>query len=141
MYRLRGGGKVGIPARRDFQEAVGVVGNRWAVFHDFHRPVFSTALFVLAFRALDGRSIRGVTADHMRAETDRHSPVQVLVDGHRRSGERMPEAALLQLPAPLGNGNRVVLVHYPLGLHREHPVQAAARAPPRSRLGKAMGRT
>jgi hypothetical protein len=40
-----GGGNVGIsPLLRDFQGAVGSVGNRSLVFHAFHDPGISTAL-------------------------------------------------------------------------------------------------
>src|SRR3954466_6038826 len=45
--RRRSGGKVEIPpALRDFQGAVGAVGNRFLVFHGFHGPVFSKALLL-----------------------------------------------------------------------------------------------
>src|SRR5450755_4425493 len=138
--RRRGGGKVGIPLR-DFQGAVGAVGNRLPVFHRFHGPAFSTAVPCL-FAGRFARPAIGVIApDHVRSVTDRDVPIEVLMDGDRAAGQRVAEPALLDLPVTIADRHRVVLGHHALGLHREDPVQIRARRAAKGRplLGRSGG--
>jgi len=112
---------VGIPPR-DFQGAVGTEGNLPLVFRGFHGPAFSTALRVCR-----------EAAHHMRPVADGEVPVQMLVDGHRRAGQRIAKAALFQLPALFAHSHGVVLGHHALGLNREDPVQIGTRRPAKRR--------
>src|SRR5690349_21936241 len=62
----RRGGKVGISGDwRDFQGTVGAVGNLVLVFHGFHGPAFSTALFRGGLLERTSRAVE--PAHHMRA--------------------------------------------------------------------------
>ena len=73
-----------IPVFRDFQGAVGTVENRCLVFQGFHGTGFSTAL---GLRPKPERlSIGSITADGVRAETDGHGFIQMLVNGHSAAG-------------------------------------------------------
>jgi len=119
---------VGIPVFGDFQGAVGAVGNLGLVFHRFHGPVFSTALWPW-FRVERWLSIGAIAADDMRAEADGHGRIQMLVDGHGAAGQGVPEPRLLQLPVSIGDRHGIVLGHDALGLHGEDPVQVRARGP------------
>ena len=111
---------MGIPPR-DFQGAVGTVGNLLLVFHGFHGPVFSTAL---RFRCLPGRR---KSADHVGAVADRHIAVQVFMDGDRTSGQGTAKATLFQLPVLISDGDGVVLGHHALSLHGKDPIQIRPR--------------
>src|ERR1035437_10512233 len=51
----------------------------------------------------------------------------MLVNGYRAAGKGAAEAALLQLPVAVADRHGIVLVHHPLGLHREDPVQIRTR--------------
>ena len=120
------------PRLRDFQGAVGTVGNRFVVFHGLHGPVFSTAL--RRFLCARGKSLaaRLVAAHYVGTIPDGHVSVEMFVDRHRASGQRAAELALLQLPAPIRDGHGVVLGHHALGLQREDPIQVGSgRAPKR----------
>src|SRR6516164_1638121 len=57
----------------------------------------------------------------------------MLMDDHRASGQRVTEAALIELPASFFDSHRVVLRYYPLGLQREGPLQIRSRAAPECR--------
>src|SRR6516164_9015836 len=77
----RSGGKVEIPPRlRDFQGAVGTVGNRFVVLHGLHGPVFSTAL--RRFLCARGKSLaaRLVAAHYVGTIPDGHVSVEMFVD-------------------------------------------------------------
>ena len=89
----------------DFQ---GTGGNRLLVFHG---SVFSTA-------------------HYMRSVADRHGAIQVLVDGHGLTSQRMSPFALVDLPPPVGNLHCVVLGYDSLGLNREYPLQILPPAGP-----------
>ena len=86
---------MGIPARRDFQGSVGTVGNRFMVFHGLHGPAFSTALPLLVRSGLAILAGGRVTADHMWPISNRHVPVQMLMDRYGAAGERIAKPALL----------------------------------------------
>ena len=110
---------MGIPPwLRDFQGAVGTVGNRFVVFHRPHGPAFSTALRDVVRAGLASLARARVAADDMWTIADRHVPIQMLMDRHRATGERTAKAALLQLPVAVRNRDRIVLSHHALGLNR-----------------------
>ncbi len=113
-------GKVGI-ARflRDFQGSVGGGKNLLLVLSGFHAPAFSTAFFCLR----DCGSVRLETTHYMRPKTNGDGVVQMLMDDHRASRQRVPKGGLVQLPESVRNGDRVVLIYHPFGLDREDPVQ------------------
>src|SRR6201981_1314700 len=52
----------------------------------------------------------------------------MLADGHRASGERVPETGFVQLQITILENDRVVVSHRSLRLDREHPVQVLAPA-------------
>ena len=123
------GGKVGISRRlRDFQGSVGSGGNPLLVFTGFHAPVFSTASW---FGRADELRSRPVKPPYdMRSEPDRHRLIQMLVDRDRATSQSVAKGSLVDLPRPVRDRHRVVLVHNPLGLHREDPVQVRPTRPP-----------
>src|SRR4030081_1868702 len=98
------------------------------VFHGLQGPAFSTALRVFFVACLASLAGRRVAADHVRAKSDRHAPIQMLMDRHRAPGKRAAKPALLQLPAAIRNRHRVVLSHHALDLHSEYPVQVRTRS-------------
>src|SRR6266550_4069156 len=57
----------------------------------------------------------------------------MLVNRYRLPGQRMPPAALLDLPPAILNRHRVVLAHYPFRLNGEDPIQIAAATPAKRR--------
>jgi len=91
------------------------------VFAGFQAPAFSTAL-TLGFLG-QGMSAAIVTADQVRPEPDRDTPVQVLVDGHGLFRQAVPPAALFDLPPAIPDCHRVVLVRHAFGLDGKHKVQ------------------
>ena len=98
---------------RDFQGAVGAVGNLVLVFHRIHGPAFSTAFRVLTH--------------HVRSKPYRDGVVQVMVDRHGLSGQGVAPAALFDLPPTLADGHGIVLANHALGLNRED--QSRSRRP------------
>src|SRR5579863_3601831 len=52
----------------------------------------------------------------------------MLMNGHGLAGERVPPAALVNLPPTVADGHRVVLAHDSFGLDGEDPIQIAAPA-------------
>ena len=97
------------PLLRDFQGTGGTGENLLLVFHGFHGPAFSTALRFLVGGSWANLAGGRVAADHMRSVPDRHCPIQMIMDGDRAAGQRTAKPALLQLPVPICNRDRVVL--------------------------------
>ena len=56
------------------------------------------------------------TAHHVRTITNRDSAVEVLVDGHSLSRQRVAPTGLVELPPLIANGDGVVFGHDTLGL-------------------------
>ena len=74
-----------------------------------------------------------VPAHHVRAEANRHRPVQMLVDRHRLLRQAVSPARFIDLPPTAADRHRVVLVDHPLRLHREDEVQVLPAARPEGR--------
>lgn len=62
----------------------------------------------------------------MRAVTDRHASIQVLVNHHSLPSERVAPACLFEWKDSVLDRNRVVLVHGAFVLHTENPIQIGA---------------
>ena len=104
------------------------MGNLFLVFHGFHGSAFSTAL-----RFRQRISVAVITAHHVRPIADRDRLVQVLMDGYRATGQRVPPAGRIDLPDLVLQGERVVFRHVALSLYREDPVQIRAGGAPEGR--------
>src|SRR5450432_3423366 len=57
----------------------------------------------------------------------------MLMDRYRASSQGVAELRLVDLPRPIPNRHRVVLVHYPLRLNGEYPLQVASTRPSKCR--------
>ena len=130
---------MGIPLFvRDFQGSVGSGGNLGLVFAGFHTPAFSTALF--RGGADQFRSLIVKAPDDMGTVANRDRFVQMFMDRHRAPRQGIAEPRFVDLPQPAPDRHRIVFGDYPLGLHREDPVQIAGRPSVSSRSASSIAR-
>ena len=73
------------------------------------------------------------TAHHVRTITNRDGVVEMLVDGHSLSCQRVAPTGLVELPPLIANGDGVVFGHHAFGLNREDPTEIAAPAAAKGR--------